>query len=307
MNGSVLTCAACGNKLKLSSSLVGMSYPLSHEPPVEKWEEKLDPDRSFSKESLNEVKLDPDRSFSKESLNEVKEEYERRKRLEREEEKLALLKEEYKKKRKRKDSARFSGPRLSIRNCIFGLITFASVLAWAYNVSGVSIFGNKSPYSLHVGDCTDATFESNQKGKTISSIKTLKCSELHHWEVIYIGQISGDLSEESTRDTYIGKQCKLEKTNFLNQPGISNKSNKRALGIESILPSAESWLRGDRSYSCLLGDSVRTFVGHLMEVRTTKPKSAITKGQVVINCVMGGTTATITGINPKCPSGFKKK
>ena len=173
-------------------------------------------------------------------------------------------------RRKKGTRSYSSSKKPSVLSYVFGIITLISLLSWAYQSTGISINGNKSPYALKVGDCINDSFKENQKNESISSVKTSKCLEPHNWEVFYVGETSGNLAKESTRDSYVSDRCDKEKAIFLAQPGISLKSNPHEMGIQYILPSAQSWLQGDRFYSCMLGDSAKLTVGNLRDKSTPK-------------------------------------
>jgi len=252
MNSSDLSCSICGYKRKLDFNLAGINNQTTPEPPLDKWKADLEGAKSFSEESLKEVR----------------EEYESRKQSKREN-----VKEIKKASKRRKGRSRSYSSRgkPSIMSYIFGIATLVSLLFWAYQTSGISINGNKSPYALKVGECVNDLPSTEGKSTSISSVNTVDCSISHNWEVIYNGETSGNLIKESTRDKYVENQCDKQKSIFLAQPGVSSKAQSQDLGSQYILPSAESWLQGDRFYSCMLGYSDKKSAGSLKDTSTPKP------------------------------------
>ena len=96
MKSSELTCALCGYKRKLDFNLAGMSNKPTPEPPVEKWKEELHTEKTFSKESLEEVK----------------EEFENRKRSQRN----TAQAQKKRKKNRRKNTRSYSSNKKSFRS-----------------------------------------------------------------------------------------------------------------------------------------------------------------------------------------------
>lgn len=252
MKSTELTCSVCGYKLRLDFKVIGIEDRDTYEPPVEQWSQEQSQPKAFSDESLREVK----------------DEFKRRKVSQK---KNSGLSRRDSKKRQHRVRSYSSRSKPSFISYVFGVITLISLLFWIFQSSGISINGIKSPNSLKVGDCVIDLPSAEDKSTSISSVKTVECALSHNWEVIYNGEISGNLFRESARDEYVGNQCEKQKSKFLTQPGVSTKSKSQDLGIQYILPSAESWLQGDRFYSCLLGDSVKKTVGHLIDVHAAQP------------------------------------
>jgi hypothetical protein len=254
MRSSDLNCSLCGYKRKLNFALSGVGDEAIPEPPVAEWREELSTKKTFSEESLKEVK---------------KEFAEREKGQNKKPDPATNLQSQYDEpRRSTRDAWSKHRPRSrrSPMSYLFALVSIASIIYAIYQYSGISVNGYKTEKGLKVGECIremDSTGE-NSDG-SVGSVKSVKCSEIHKWEVFYTGTITGDLNSDAERSEYVGNQCDVEKATYLTQLTGASAFNFKKAGIQYIYPSDGSWPEGDRLFTCLAGDDKITYTQSFLD------------------------------------------
>lgn len=121
--------------------------------------------------------------------------------------------------------------------------------------------GELGAFVTQVGDCF---FEIPQGTEGVSTVPGVPCTEPHHWQVVHKEDIS--LSEYSKAEVdVLAEQICSDALDTISA-GLSDEKyleyqNSR---LTSLLPTAESWAKDDRTIDCIVGDPTETYYSSLL-------------------------------------------
>ena len=121
--------------------------------------------------------------------------------------------------------------------------------------------GELGAFVTQVGDCF---FELPQGGQGVSTVPGVPCTEAHHWQVVHKEEIF--LSEYS--ETEVAALADRVCSNALEEivMGLSDEKYLEYQNARSSLlhPTAESWMKDDRTVDCLVGDYSDTYFSSML-------------------------------------------
>ena len=116
--------------------------------------------------------------------------------------------------------------------------------------------GQLGAFVTRVGDCFESLPVENGG---VSTIPAVPCSQAHHWQVFYKGDIS--LTEYS--DSGVEQASNIICENALRDIGENLPDAKLAeyanADFNILSPSSQSWEKEDRSVDCLIGSDIETY------------------------------------------------
>ncbi len=149
---------------------------------------------------------------------------------------------------------------MALAGTILGGLSFVAipilvVLSLTTNLLAPSI----QPNDLNVGDCVQRTgLATSGEPQQVAGVKTASCERAHYGEVFYQGALTGTVRPNQTDlSADVSDRC------FAQVPsGVPSSDD---LYIEFFYPSADSWQKGDRSFTCVIVSEGDPLVGHLVD------------------------------------------
>lgn len=117
----------------------------------------------------------------------------------------------------------------------------------------VSEEGDLSVFHLQIGDCT----QGSALGE-VASVGATPCDQPHSYEVFASAQVEDETYDRNLIDMFAQMTCTQEFTKFVGLP-VSDS----VLDVTYLTPTEDSFSRGDREVTCLVGTGSGTSTGTL--------------------------------------------
>lgn len=121
----------------------------------------------------------------------------------------------------------------------------------------VSEEGDLSVFHLRVGDCT----QGSALGE-VASVGATPCDQPHAYEVFATASVEGEAYDSRAIDTFAQEACTREFATFVGVP-----VGDSVLDVTYLTPTADSFSRGDREVTCLVGAGAAPSTGTLRGTR----------------------------------------
>ena len=127
----------------------------------------------------------------------------------------------------------------------------------------ITVQGELGAFVTKLGDCiNDVPQGSSEELLKVSTVTGVPCDQPHNWQVIHKGEITlGEFSEsEVERKSKILCDAALERI----IDSFDESDYERVAPFEDsytnfFLPTAESWVEGDRTVDCIIGSNEETY------------------------------------------------
>ena len=121
--------------------------------------------------------------------------------------------------------------------------------------------GQLGAFVTKVGDCFSGVAAG---ATTISTVDGVPCSQPHHWQVYF--KTTSTLASYSSDAVHVdaSTQC----SNYLNSLGPTLSAVKLQeysnASFKVLVPTTESWAKGDLGIDCVIGSNTQTFTDSLL-------------------------------------------
>ena len=122
--------------------------------------------------------------------------------------------------------------------------------------------GQLGVFVTHLGDC----FESLPGNSgVVSTVEAVPCISPHHWQVVYKGSVSDPNYDDQTLNAESRAVCTDQTTSLSKKmdQAILNEYSTAIVG--HLWPSVESWAKGDRAVTCLIGSNTASYSDSLLQ------------------------------------------
>jgi len=122
--------------------------------------------------------------------------------------------------------------------------------------------GELGAFVTQVGDCF---FEIPQNTQGVSTVPGVPCVEAHHWQVVHKENISLEEYSQASVSELAGQVCDRaleELTSTLSYDKQLEYQNAKTPGL---LPTEESWAKGDRIVDCLVGSESELYYSSILK------------------------------------------
>jgi len=127
----------------------------------------------------------------------------------------------------------------------------------------ITVQGELGAFVTQVGDCiNDVPQGAAEELFEVSSVTGVPCDQPHHWQVIHKGEITLPEFSQSEAESKSKALCDaaLDKIiDSFDESDIERVAPFADAYTNFFLPTAESWIQGDRTVDCIIGSNDNTY------------------------------------------------
>ena len=128
----------------------------------------------------------------------------------------------------------------------------------------ITVQGELGAFVTQLGDCINDLPD----GTKVSTVTGVPCDQPHHWQVIHKDEITLDEYSESGVESETERLCNSALERIFDS--FDEADLDRFMQFENayenyFLPTAESWVEGDRTVDCLIGSADETYTESFLD------------------------------------------